>query len=62
MDLEILGSVLVVWLGIITIFNTAMLYNMSKRQDEDGATLAFGTALFVFFGTLIAMIWIMKSL
>jgi hypothetical protein len=62
MDLEFLGSILVVWLGIITLFNGALIYSMSKKQDEDGAVLAFGTSLFVFFGTAIATIWIFRAI
>ena len=62
MDQGTIGSVLVFWLGIITAFNLMMVVNMSRREQEEGSTLALGTALFVFFGTAVATVWTWRQL
>lgn len=62
MDQQTIGSVLIFWLGIITIFNLFMVVNMARKEQEPGSTLALGTAIFVFFGTAISTIWIWRQL
>lgn len=62
MEIESLGRILMVWLGLVTVFNGIMIIQMAKGRGQEGAKLALATSLFVFFGTGLSTFWIFRVL
>jgi hypothetical protein len=62
MGQEILGSVLVIWLLVMAFFNGSLAISMARKPDDEGATFAVGTAIFFFFGSTIAAVWIWRAI
>ena len=62
MEQGTLGSILVVWLVLMAFFNGSLAISMARRPDDEGATFAVGTAIFLFFGSTMAAVWIWRAI
>jgi hypothetical protein len=61
MDQTLLGSIIVGWLFLLTIFHAVMFLQVYRRADEPGGGLAVFVAGAVVSGNILAMLWIARN-
>jgi hypothetical protein len=61
MDQVLLGKIIIGWLFLLTIFHATMFVQVYRRSNEPGGGLAVTVAGAVFFGSLLAMLWIARN-